>query len=192
MTKQIEFTGRLLDYKEFTKYSNTFIETGNAAGDGLQRAIIANFRYVLGIEAKKMYYDMCISKFKNCERVQLFLGTSVDNLNYLLNMFTGPAVIFLDAHVSGETSFGYDDWIKNGEESEAAQDKTIKAELAIILAHSNKHVIIIDDVNGVTDGHAYEYCEILLAANPEYKFYFYDENLSGSQLYKDKLLVAIA
>ena len=191
---QIEFTGKLFDYKEFRKYSDTFCELGNAAGDGLQRAIIANFKYIIGIEAAEMYYDICLERFKNKDNVVLFLGKSVSQLPYIVEMRKdNPMIVYLDAHVSGPTSFGWDDWIKNGEESEAAQDKTIKAELNIILSHYNRHIICIDDVNGLTDGHAEEYMQICLNANPDYKFQFWDENLSGDPAfyYKDKILVCI-
>jgi|SRR5665213_184407 len=193
-TKQMEFTGHLFNYKEFRKYSDTFIETGNAAGDGLQRALDAGFTQILGIEAQEMYYNMCIERFKAKPRLALFYGTSIDRLPELSKNFNSrPVIFYLDAHVSGDTSFGYEDWIKNGEESEAAQDKTIKAELEIILSNYNKHVICIDDVNGLTDGHAAQYMDLILRYNPNYKFQFYDENLGGPKetYYKDKILVAI-
>jgi hypothetical protein len=192
---KIESTGRLLDYREFRKYSDTFIETGNAAGDGLQRALDAGFNTVFGIEASEMYYDICIKRnFKGEGKVFPLNGTSISVLPVIFSDFPKKSiVIYLDAHVSGDTSFGWDDWVKNGEESEAAQDKTIKAELNIILKNYNKHVIIIDDVNGLADGHALEYAELISSFNPDYKFYFYDENLSGDPAfyYHDKLLVAI-
>lgn len=194
LTKQIEFTGRLLDYKEFLKYSYTFVETGNAAGDGLQRAIDAGFKRIYGVEAQKMYYDMCFTRFLiQFPNVIIFHGKSVDQLPVLLNLFSREAVFFLDAHVSGDTSYGYQEWLKDGENGPTSQDNIIKAELAIILANYNKHVIIIDDVNGLADGHAVQYMDIMLQANPDYKFRFYDENLSGDPAfyYKDKLLVAI-
>jgi hypothetical protein len=193
---KIESTGRLLDYREFRKYSDTFIETGNAAGDGLQRAIDSGFKTIVGAEASKMYYDICINRFNTNPDVFIENGKSIDVLEQIIKCAANnnlPYVFYLDAHVSGDTSFGYEDWIKNGEESEAAQDRTIKAELNIILKNYNKHVIIIDDVNGLTDGHALEYAELISSFNPDYKFYFYDENLSGDPAfyYHDKLLVAI-
>jgi hypothetical protein len=199
--RQIEFTGRLFDYKEFRQYSDTFCETGNAAGDGLQRALDAGFKYIMGVEAQEMYYDMCLGRFKNKGNILLFLGKSISELPYILEMRKNNSMIFyLDAHVSGPTSFGYEDWvknyedwIKNGEESEAAQDKIIKAELNIILSNYNRHIICIDDVNGLSDGHAVEYMDLCLKYNPDYKFRFYDECLSGDKnfYYKDKILTAI-
>lgn len=191
--KQIEFTGKLFDYKEFRKYSDTFIETGNAAGDGLQRAIDGGFPTIIGIEASKMYFDICMKRFNNNPDVLQLLGKSTEYLEIaFIAKKSEKAVIYLDAHVSGPTSFGFDDWQKNGEESEAAQDKTIKAELNIILSNYNRHIICIDDVNGLTDGHAEEYIDLILSYNPDYKFAFYDEQLDPKgPRYKDKILTAI-
>lgn len=190
-TKNMEFTGRLFDYKEMRKYSDTFIETGNAAGDGLQRALDAGFDLVIGIEAQKMYYEMCINKFSNVTKIHVYLGQSTERLAGVLQG-RYPTVIYLDAHVSGDTSYGWEDWVRNGDESEAAQDKTIKAELKIILENYNKHIICIDDVNGLDDGHAIEYMDLILSYNQEYKFAFYDEQLDkNGPRYKDKILVAI-
>lgn len=190
---KIESTGKLLDYKEFRKYSDTFIETGCAAGDGVQRALDAGFKDVISIEAEIKYCKQSTTRFKDQRNVAILFGKSVDVLTELIKGKTGCNVFYLDAHVSGDTSAGYEDWIANGEESDYAQDKTIKAELNIILSSYKRHVIIIDDVNGLADGHALEYAGLISSFNPEYKFYFYDENLSGDPAfyYHDKLLVAI-
>jgi hypothetical protein len=187
--QQMEFTGRLFDYKEFRKYSDTFIETGNAAGDGLQRALDAGFTQILGIEASEYYYKMCRERFKN--KVLLQLGKSVEVLpGMVYNSKT--CVFYLDAHVSGDTSFGYEEWLKDGENGPTSQDNIIKAELNIILSNYNKHVICIDDVNGLADHHATEYMALCLKYNPEYKFQFYDEQLdSKGPRYKDKILVCL-
>lgn len=189
---EIESTNRLLDYREFIKYGNTFIETGCAYADGVQRAIDAGFKKVISIEASEMYYESSFNRFIHNDNVDIVLGKSIDKLPLIIDVVgKEPYVIFLDAHVSGDTSAGYHDWLEKGAESDYAQDKTIKAELEIILSNYNKHVIIIDDVNGLKDGCAVQYCAQMLKANPDYKFYFYDENLSGEMLYQDKILVAI-
>lgn len=188
---QIQSTGKLLNYKDFRKYSDTFIETGCAAGDGVQRALDAGFNPVISIEASEEYFKQSQQRFLTSNKVWLYKGKSVDVLTGIAGKSQIPTVFYLDAHVSGESSAGYQDWLEKGSESDYAQDKCIKQELEIILSHYNKHVIIIDDVNGLTDGHSVEYAEIILRANPDYKFQFYDENLSGNFLYKDKLLVAI-
>lgn len=189
----IKSTGKLLNYKDFlpnNEETKAFLETGSAAGDGVQRALDAGFNVVVSVEASKQYYEHCCERFKRDNRVTILLGKSIDVLASM-DRIPQDVVIFLDAHVSGETSAGYEDWVKNGEDSDYAQDKTIKAELKIILEKTNANVIIIDDVNGLTDGHAEEYAAQILEANPGYQFYFYDENLSGKLLYKDKILVAV-
>lgn len=190
---QIQSANRLLDYKDFVKYSPIFIETGCAVGDGVQRAIDAGFKEVVSIEASEDYFQHSFDRFFDNALITIVFGKSVDILPAVLDSYKFPTVIYLDAHVSGDTSAGYKDWIDNGEKSDFAQDKTIKAELKIIMEHSSKHVIIIDDVNGLKDGHALEYAEILLKDNPDYKLFFYDECLSGKAeyFYPNKLLVAI-
>jgi hypothetical protein len=190
-TKNMEFTGRLFDYKEFRKYSDTFIETGVAAGDGIKRALDAGFEMVTGIEASKMYYEMSRERFKNNGSVFMVFGKS-ENIIGMVTKNPKTMVIYLDAHVSGDTSFGYEEWKRDGENGPTSQDNIIKAELAIILANYNKHVICIDDVNGMDDGHAKEYMEICLKANQDYKFQFYDEQLDkNGPLYWNKILVVI-
>lgn len=192
-TKNIEFTGRLFDYKEFRKYSDTFIETGNAAGDGLQRAIDAGFKNILGIEAEKYWWEQCCNRFKGFKNIILMLGKSTEELSHLPDMvLKNTSVFYLDAHVSGQLSYGYDEWLRDGENGPTSQDNIIKAELNIILSNYNKHIICIDDVNGLSDGHAREYMELCLQYNPDYKFRFYDEQLdSKGPRYPDKILTAI-
>ncbi len=193
----ITSTGKLLSYDILRKYSRIFIETGAASGDGIQRALDAGFE-VYSIEASPEWFDHCVKRFLGNTNVNMLLGMSVDELPFCIDYLNKhPLVIMLDAHVSGESSAGYDDYLENGDESEFAQDKVIKAELDIILVRGKNHVIVIDDVCGLSDGHAMEYVEIIRSVNPDYKFYFYDENLSDQEpkedkyFYKDKLLVCI-
>ena len=190
--KQFEFTGKLLDYKDFLKYSDNFIETGCAAGDGVQRALDVGFKKIISCEAAESWFKQSSDRFLNDKNVLIVNALSKD----FLGAFVSSAllqVIFLDAHPSGPLSAGHADWVKNGDDSEFSQDNIIKKELSIILDKFTQHVIIIDDVNGLADGHAKEYMEIILKANPDYKFEFYDENLSCDPAfyYKDKILVAI-
>lgn len=191
MTTQIKSTGQLLDYKEFLKYSDTFIETGAAAGDGIQRALDAGFKAVLSCEAADKWHQACCKRFAVFLNVNIFKGKSINCINRMMMAIEPPGafVIFLDAHPTGPESAGHKEW-ESGDRS-WDQDIIIKAELAIILTTRQQHVIIIDDVNGLADGHAMEYCELIEAAHPGgYDFAFYDENLSGTMLYIDKILVA--
>lgn len=190
--KQIEFTGRLFDYKEFRKYSDVFIETGCANGDGVQRALDAGFDPIISIEAATEWFVKSTRRFDNTQKVSIVLGKSTDKLKSVIDsLFEDPFVFYLDAHSSGDTSFGHKECIAG--EPEFQQDNIIKQELNIILSNYNRHIICIDDVNGLEDGHAVEYMDLCLKYNPEYTFRFYDENLSGdpAYYYKDKILVAI-
>lgn len=193
--KQIEFTGKLFDYKEFRKYSYNFVETGCANGDGVQRALNAGFETIVSIEASAEWFMKATERFANeqavdSQRVLIEYGKSTDKLQKVIDYFTTRIVFYLDAHSSGDTSFGHKECIAG--EPEFQQDSIIKQELNIILSNYNKHIICIDDVNGLADGHAEEYMEQCLQANADYKFKFYDEQLDpkGTQ-YKEKILVAI-
>ncbi len=203
MKNKVIFTAALLDYKGFTQYSDTFLETGTAAGDGVQRALDAGFMNVASCEAAPQWFEQSFARFKEYKG-----GTTEDgkakplvtihklkSTNFL-SMFVSqafPQVIFLDAHPAGPLSAGHDDVVEKGLASEFHQYNIIKAELAIILKKFNQHVIIIDDVNGLTDGYAMEYMDLMAAANPGYEFSFWDENLSKNPAYyyKDKILVGV-
>lgn len=187
---EVEFTGKLLDYKNYRKYSDMFVETGTAAGDGIQRALDAGFDLIDSCEAANKWFQISLDRFKGSNKVELYKGKSTDFLEDVVS-YSDTQVIFLDAHSAGPESFGHQECITGIEDYQ--QENIIKTELNIILNKYNKHVIIIDDVNGLTDGHAEEYMEIMSKANLEYKFSFWDENLSGKTdyYYKDKLLVAI-
>lgn len=191
---KILFTGKLLDYKDYLPYSDTFIETGTAAGDGVQRAITAGFTNIVSIEASQQWFEYCRTKFAATEGVQIQFGYSTDVLGKILNWQIDedpfPAVIYLDAHPAGPSSAGHQEWLDNPN-GDANQHNIIQAELKIILNHRNDHVIIIDDVNGMADGCASVYMDMCLEVNPDYRFEFWDENLSGNQLYKNKILVCL-
>lgn len=186
-------TGKLLNYRDFLKYGSDFWETGSAAGEGIQRALDAGYGHVWSVEAQEEWYNVCKERFKDNPKVDVMLGKSTDLLkNDVFKHFASrPCVIFLDAHSSGEKSYGHKECVSG--EPEFQQENIIKEELGLILSNFKEHVIIIDDVNGLTDGFAEQYADIMLKANPKYKFFFYDENLSGKAeyYYKDKILVAI-
>lgn len=182
-------TNRLLDFAEFRKHSDTIIESGSGMGGGIEQMIRAGYNRIRSVEAKDTYHTHNLEKFKNAMAVGLYFGMSKDRFPDMLAGVDGPAVFFLDAHVSGPNSAGHEDYTEKGNASEYAQDNCLTAELAIVLAHRNDHVIIIDDQNGENPENV-KYREMCLAANPNYKFYFYDEQ-RGETFYKNKSLVAI-
>lgn len=183
-------TGRILDFAEFRKHSDTIIESGSGGGDGIRQMIRAGYNLIRSVEAKDTYFKTLEHAFATEMAVQLYFGMSKDKFPEMLADVTTPAVFFLDAHVSGPNGAGHEDYMEKGNASEYAQDNCLRAELEIVLAHRNDHVIIIDDQNGENEENI-KYREMCLAANPSYKFYFYDEHRAGGTFYKNKSLVAI-
>ncbi len=187
----IASTHRLIDYQELKSYSDLFIETGSGHGDGARIAAEAGF-VVISIEAQKENYDICLERIKPLGlAIGFILGESVKVLARLLQTKTNgssDAVFFLDAHVSGEASYGYQQWAAG--DPLYTQDSIIRRELEIILSAPGTPVIAIDDVNGNADGLAEQYAEIIEKAKPGYSFFFYDENRGNEHLYTDKILVA--
>lgn len=192
----IDSTDLVLDYTDLRHHSTLFIETGAAAGAGIQRAIDAQFERVISIEASKEWFDKCCHRFFDNPNVYMYLGKSTDILGSVLNnmkgLYQAPFVIYLDAHPSGPASAGHKE-VEEGDTS-WTQDSIIKAELDLIIEHGEKHIIVIDDVNGLSDGHAIEYAEKISKLG-HYDFYFYHEWLGDrstkEHFYPDKILVAI-
>lgn len=181
-------TKKLLDCKEFRSYADIFVETGTAAGDGVQRALDAGFQTIYSIEAQNEWFMLSSKRFSEKNKVFILFGESVDILQTLF--WEQPTVFYLDAHPSSESSAGWKDLKDHGAESKYNQDSIIKAELKVILSFFKKPIIIIDDINGVKDNLVFDYMDMILESDPNYVFRFYDENLSGDLLYQDKLVVA--
>lgn len=185
----VEPTNSLLDFATFLQYSKIFIETGTCYGRSVTLALNAGYERVKSVEAKDEYYDHCNALFSKNKNVELFLGKSIDHLEAMLQDVNGPAVFWLDAHVSGEASAGYADYMENGLKSDYHQHTALIKELKIVLAHRKDHVILIDDQNGLNPDNTV-YIDMIRNANPAYKFYWVDEQM-GDTFYKDKILLAI-
>ena len=183
-------TGKILDFADYTKYSKTFIETGTALGRTVQLVRQLGYNDIRSVEANEAYFKECAEMFKHNANVQLFLGMSTDKLPAMLEgLDDKPVVFWLDAHVSGERSAGYEDWLQKGNDSDYAQDKVLTAELDIILKRKQKDVIIIDDQNGVSSD-VIRYANRIAEKDDNYIFLMYDE-LMGDRYYHKKILVAL-
>jgi len=118
----------------FERYLNpVFIETGSLQGKGIQAARDAGFAKIISIELSKLYYDYCVERFPNTERVFLYHGDSARLLPGILEGIDERCTFWLDAHYSGgETAPG---------------PIPLMAELLVIKDHHIKdHTIIIDDM----------------------------------------------
>lgn len=188
--KPIE-TNKLLNFADFKSHSDTYIETGSCYGGSITKALSAGYTKIKSVEVFEKFYNHCVELFASNQNIELYLGKSADKLPEMFSDVTKPAVIFLDAHPAGPNTGGHDDLMEKGNKSEFAQDNILTKELEIILNHSVEHLIIIDDQNGFNPENA-EYMKMLLDANPNYEFFFYDEHLSsGARYYKNKSLVCI-
>lgn len=184
-------TNKLLNFADFRKYSDTIIESGSGMGDGIKQMLVAGYKRIKSVEAKDTYHSHNQKKFADFRMVELFFGMSKDRFPEMLADIITPAIFFLDAHVSGENSAGHQDYLENGDASEYAQDNCLTAELKLIFANSIEHIIIIDDQNDDNATENKKYREMCLAVNPNYKFYFYDEQRGEGTLYKNKVMVCI-
>jgi hypothetical protein len=180
----------LFNIKDFTKYSPIYIETGTCFGDSLQRALNSGFVKCKSVEAYDKFYQKCLVRFSGNPLTQLYFGLSNEQLPEMLKDVDQPAVIFLDAHPAGPGTAGHDDLMNNGNQSEYQQNTILTKEIEAILAHRNDHIIIIDDQAG-PDEHNLKFMHRLLAANTNYEFEFFDEQLEGQSVVKDKILVCI-
>ncbi len=177
-------TGKLLNFADFLTHSNIYIETGTCYGGSLRKAMDAGYTNLRSVEVYEPFYKKCQDLFRNNKNVDLFFGTSAEQLPKMLEDIKVPAVIFLDAHPAGPNTGGHDDLMEKGNESEFHQDRILTGEIKTILANNPRHIIIIDDQNGNNpDNEAY--IKMILEANPHYQFYFYDEQ-AGEIFYKNK------
>lgn len=179
---------KLLDWWEFTQFSEVFIETGTCMGRTVQMALDAGFKRVKSVEFSAHFYEHSVRLFNKNPKVELFLGKSVERLPEMLADLDAPAVIWLDAHVSGEASGGYQDWVEKQEKSDFDQNNILTRELEIIFEHRKDHVILIDDQNG-ENPYSLAYANFI-QSQAEYDCFFIDEQM-GEIFYKDKILVAI-
>jgi hypothetical protein len=184
-------TNQKLNFADFINHSDIYIETGTCYGQSVERALAAGYKRIRSVEVHQPFYDHCFNLFADKANVELFLGKSDEELPEMLKGIMQPCIIFLDAHPAGPNTGGHDDLMEKGNASEFNQDSILKRELQVILSHRPDHIIIIDDQNGLNaDNEAY--MEMIMKANKDYQFYFYDEQLDpNGTYYKNKSLVCI-
>lgn len=182
-------TNKLLNFADFIDHSSIYIETGTCYGGSVRKAQEAGYKTIKSVEVYEPFYLKCREMFRNQPNVELFFGKSDEKLPEMLEGITKPAVVFLDAHPAGPNTGGHDDLMEKGDNSKFHQHYILSEEIKAILYNNKNHIIIIDDQNGNNPDNEF-YMKIILEQNPNYKFYFYDEQ-AGEIFYKNKSLVCI-
>jgi|LauGreDrversion4_2_1035121.scaffolds.fasta_scaffold21973_4 hypothetical protein len=149
-----------INLKNYLDFSKILVETGTCFGEGVKRALDAGYTDVRSVEIVEDRFNSCADRFKNDKRVTLWCGDTRNNLYDMIP--EEPIVILLDAHPSGEGSGGHNELIKDGYDSEFAQQNVLVAEIKIILKTGHRHIILIDDTNTIDQA----YTELL----DNYKF----------------------
>jgi hypothetical protein len=120
----------------FKKKTEWFIETGSLAGDGIFLALNSGFYRIFSIELADHYYQYCVDKFKNYDRVEIIHGDSFHKLKELLDKHPNTSFTYwLDGHYSGgDTGFG-------------VKESPIMEELECILSRGvDSELIYVDDM----------------------------------------------
>lgn len=148
------------------KSSNLFIETGAYVGDGISVAVECGYEQIYSVELSDYYYNYCINKFKNNNKINLINDSSEIALPQLLKKIGNIKCDFwLDAHYSkGNTAMGN-------------KICPLYDELAAILSHKNNHTILIDDVRLMDtdwwqDVYKNKIIELIMSCNSEYKIFY--------------------
>lgn len=106
-----------------------FIETGTSLGNTVE-ALKNNFERIYSIEFDRQLYEKAKDRFPDTH-ISVLHGDSAVELKKVLSEISEPALIWLDAHDSGEIN---------------ASNSPVIGELEAIFSHpTKKHTILIDD-----------------------------------------------
>jgi hypothetical protein len=163
----VEFNGiedKVLNTNQlFKKYKDDhklLLETGTHKGDGIQNALNNGFKEVISVEILPEYHEVCVERFKDNNKVHLFLGDSNERMEEMLELIKEPSLIFLDGHFN------------NGD--------PLWRELEILKNHPIKtHTIIVDDMPNYF-GNGEKVKEKILEINPNYVFTYEDSYNPGT------------
>lgn len=146
---------------KFSRNISLVIETGTFKGESTKKMAEA-FDKVITIELDKNLYNLTSDKLKNegYENIKFLCGDSGDIIDDLVKKINEPALFFLDAHWSGDSSVNWDDSNWKGYQTNTAHlgskgknptgkeqvplDREIKS-ISKIFKH--KGVVYIDDID---------------------------------------------
>ncbi|GAC1327495.1 MAG: hypothetical protein NVSMB17_01570 [Candidatus Dormibacteria bacterium] len=120
----------------------TLVETGTYLGD-MTWSAQPHFDQVFSIELDPALAARAAALFARNPKVQILAGDSAILLPGLLAGLDHPALFWLDAHFSGGITAGAD------------QASPILTEISQVLAHHDRHVVLVDDARlfDGTDGY---------------------------------------
>lgn len=118
-----------------------FVETGTYQGWTID-ALIDRFDRIYSMELHDENYRYCADRFRDRPHVEIIHGNSAEILPDVLARIDQPALLWLDAHYSGEgtASSGID---------------PIRPELDAVFASPQQHVVYIDDACTFTGADGY-------------------------------------
>jgi len=134
----------LAEYMRDEYNLNTFVETGTYVG---RTALWASsrFKMVYTIESDSDIYFRAQKVLGGIRNVKLFMGLSQDMLPIVMNMFTGLALVWLDAH-----------WSKDlGYEKFPEVICPVLQEIEAFSKDPRRHVILIDDLRLFSGKHGW-------------------------------------
>lgn len=168
----------------FKKYPNPiFVETGSYNGDGIAYALKYGFERIISIELHEQWYKICLEKYTNNKKVELYHGDSEVLLSGILTTVHQPCTFWLDAHYSGEGT------------GDGIHSVPILEELETIRYHSHyknvTHTLLIDDLRYFRKGwHGVKLDDVIdriKQINPSYNILFEDSFMNGKVLPEDIL-----
>ena len=168
-------------FKQFKGSHKIFIETGLLDGLGVRAALDAGFEQIFSIEMDAQIVAKRMPEFASSPGVHIICDRSEIALGPLLQRFSEPVLLWLDAH-----SF----W--GGTLMPGTNLYPLYQELDIIAAHPVKtHTILIDDVREFgAMGYNYDtIVERLKLINPDYSI---NRVTSGGDEYLNDVIVATA
>jgi hypothetical protein len=131
----------LLKQKVVREYGERYglkmlVETGTYYGE-MVAAMKRRFDRIYSIEFVPDLAERAQKKFANDPHIEILCGDSRVVMPQVLAKLSGPALFWLDA--------GYYGWVgKQGDQ------QRLSAELEMILRHSFRHIILLDDARGLT------------------------------------------
>ena len=95
-----DWSDELQLFKEYKQNCKTFVETGSYAGDGIQKALDADYENVISIELSQRYVKECMMRFDGQENVEIVEGDSADILFPTIENINERILFWLDGHYS--------------------------------------------------------------------------------------------